>query len=353
MRVLIINFEMNEDSGVLAWQTHVARRIAESCEFMLVLTERLGSFEPHPNMRVEIIPRRPMGVPRRLGGAFLVNAQVLRLCRRYRIDACFIHMAIEWCYYLYPSLRLLGIPILLWYAHGTVPPKLHLAHRCAARIVTSTPEGFRIPTNKVRIIGQGVDTDIFIIPDRNEHSGDMIYVGRVSRRKHISLLLEVMDAIRKIASDVPIRLRVVGPLLTQDDLAYDAELRNQMCALGLQGRVEFVGFVPQKYIPPLYRSAFLHINVSRTGSMDKTVVEALACGCPVLTTNEAFFDLLKEYPEFIIRDEQPCAIAEQVLQLYERSGQYDPAILRSLVVGKHDLKSYTEKIMANLQEIIS
>jgi len=352
MRILIVNYEMDEDSRVLAWQARVAQEMAWHCEFVAVLTEKLGRFEPPPNMHVETFAPRPLGLPRRFGTALLLSGQAFRLCRRYQIDACFIHMAADWAYYLYPAFRLCDIPVLLWYAHGTVTPRLRLAHACVSRVVTSTPEGFRIPSRKVRVIGQGVDTELFCPPDQyQEPRRDLITVSRVSRRKRIDLLLSVMDCLRRISGAPSLRLRVIGPLLTTDDLTYDLELRKRVWKMGLQDWVEFVGFVPQEYTPAFYRSAFLHINVSQTGSMDKTVLEALACGCLVLTSNEAFREMLAEYPEFILSDERPEAVAEQVLELYTSCNQYDPVKLRSLVVGKHDVQSYVQRLLAQLRDI--
>lgn len=354
MRVLIINFEMNENSGVLAWQAQVAREIARACEFVVVLTQHpIGQFTAPANMYVEAVPKRPFGVPWLLGGLWLMNGRVWRLCRRYRIDVCFIHMASEWSYRLWFTFRLLQIPTLVWYAHGTVSNRLRLAHRCATRLVTSTPEGLRLTSNKVRVIGQGVDTDLFDIPAcREDDRNDIIYVGRVSRRKRVGLLIEVMAALKQLAPDCPLRLKIIGPLLTTDDVLYDAEIRAKMWQLGLQTCIDFVGFVPQQHIPLFYSSAFLHLNVSQTGSMDKTVVEALACGCPVLTGNEAFYELLADYPDFVIQDEQPAAIAWQILKLYENRNRYSPQALRRLVLGKHDQQSYVKKVLANLHELL-
>jgi glycosyltransferase involved in cell wall biosynthesis len=147
-----------------------------------------------------------------------------------------------------------------------------------------------------------------------------------------------------------LRLRVVGPPLTQDDLAYDSELRAYLWDNGLQESIEFVGFVPQDHMPSLYRSTWLHINVSQTGSMDKTVLEALACGCPVLVGNEAFRDLLAGYPEFIIADDRPEAIGEQILDLYAKRDQVEPSDLRKLVIGRHDLPSYVQRLLQQLAE---
>lgn len=354
MRVLIINYELDETSAVLAWQARVVKELAQQCEFVAVLTERVGRFEPPSNMHVQVLDPHPFGLPRRFGLALLLNRQVRGICRCYHIDACFIHMAADWAYFLCPTFWLLRIPVLMWYAHGTVTFRLRLAHACVTRVVTSTPEGFRLPSRKVHVIGQGIDTDLFQPPSAyTEPRRDVITISRVSRRKRIDLLLSVMEQMRRTPNAPDLRLRIVGPLLTADDLAYDAELRRRLWSLGLQDCVEFTGFVPQEHTPAFYRSAFLHINVSRTGSIDKTVLEALACGCPVLTSNEAFRGILAQYPEFVIDDGRPEAIAAQILALYTRRDQYRADELRALIVGKHDVHAYCQKVLGHLEEMLA
>jgi len=355
VRLLVVNFEMDRLSRTMPWSQQVVNLLAESCEEVAVLTSRVGQYDPPPNVHVETLPfPRVMAVPvARLAVVGLANLQACRLARRHRVQVCFIHMAAGWAHYLRPCLRLLRLPVLVWYAHGTVTDELHRAHRAATRIVTSSPEGFRIPSDKVRVIGQGVDTDVFDLPPLEAERHDVLAVTRISPRKQIELLIEVMQHLR----DTPVRLKIIGTTITRDDQYYESALRDRVWRLGLHDRVEFVGFVPQPYIPAYYRRAFLHLNVSRTGSMDKTVLEALACGCPVLTSNEAFFEMLKDYPEFIVRDERPEAIARQVLDLCAeradtRRDRYDRAALRALVVGHHDVHTYVRKVLVNLQEIL-
>jgi glycosyltransferase involved in cell wall biosynthesis len=348
MRLLVVNFEMDRLSRTMPWSQQIVNRLAQACEVVVVLTSRVGLYDSPPNVYVEVIPARPFGVPGRLGSQWLVNFQVVRLVRRYRLEVCFVHMAAGWAYRLSPCFRLLNIPVLVWYAHGTVNEELRRAHKAAIRVVTSTPEGFRIPSNKVRVIGQGVDTELFNIQPRVVDARDILSVTRISPRKRIELLLEV---IRHIKEKAGLRLRLIGTTITPDDQQYEIRLRDRMWRLGLQDSVEFVGFVPQEFIPYYYRASFLHLNVSQTGSMDKTVIEALACGCPVLTSNDAFFELLKDYPEFIIRDDRPEAIVQQVLVAYSRREQYDPQTLRRLVAGKHDMDSYIQKLLNHLHEV--
>ena len=42
MKLLVINFVMDQDSPVLAWQHGVVTRLAARCERVVVLTERIG-----------------------------------------------------------------------------------------------------------------------------------------------------------------------------------------------------------------------------------------------------------------------------------------------------------------------
>jgi len=352
MRLLLFAFEMDDESAVLAWQASVVRALAERCESVVVLTGRVGKVRLPPNVIVQSLPRRPFGVPYRLGGTWLVNWHVLRLCRRQRIQACFVHMAMEWAIYLSPAMRLLRIPVLLWYAHGTTSNRLRLAHALVDQVVTSSPEGFRLPSSKLRVIGQGVDAELFTLVQPNSSQNEILHVGRISRRKRIERLLSVMASLVELEGPSPIRLRLVGPPLTAADLEYDREMRSLARELGLQDRVEFVGYVPQEQIPFFYRSAFLHLNLSQTGSMDKTVLEALACGCPVLTSNEAFFELLKGRPEFIVGDDRPEAIGQRVLEIYHTRDDVRRMELREMVVGRHDLSTYADNVMECLRKLV-
>ena len=354
MKLLIVNFEMDTGSSVLAWQHQVAKELAKRCEQVVVLTQRIGAMEQFPNMEVHCIPSWMLRFPFRfLGTKWLANLIVLQLCRDHTFDACFVHMNMEWVYRLAPVLRLHSVPVLLWYAHGSVTAKLKLAHYFSDLVVTSTPEGFRLPSRKVRVIGQGIDTDVFVLQQTDlAESHDIISVARISERKRLHLLIETMAVLRHEHPDIPLRLRLVGRPLTRADRRYERRLRQLVRRWSLEGCLEFVGHVDFRKVPKLYRTAFVHVNVSNTGSMDKTVLEALACGCPVLTTNEAFQGLLAEdFPCMYSPSDNPEALASRVMHIYERRNEFSGNVLRSLVVGRHDLFSYVDRIMDHLRQI--
>jgi glycosyltransferase involved in cell wall biosynthesis len=350
LRILVVNFEMDERSPVLAWQQAVARALAERCAHVTVLTEHAGAYEGAPNLDVRAVPRslcrRPLGG---LGAKWLAALPIASLARRGEIDACFVHMNHEWVARLWPFLAPRGVPIAFWYAHGSVGWRLRLSHRLADRVVTSSPEGFRLGSAKAVVVGQAIDVGLHRPLRPADRRDDVLYVGRIAPRKRVDLVVDAFAALRELCPERPLRLRLVGPVL-RGDRDYAARLRARIAAHRLEDRVAWTGALDARELPALYRSAFAHLNVSRTGSMDKTVLEALACGCPVLTGNEAFRDLLRGHPELLLDDDRPVAIARRLLELRERGGP-TAAALRGLVVGRHDLDGYADRILAELRSL--
>jgi glycosyltransferase involved in cell wall biosynthesis len=352
MRLLIINFEMDPSSAVLAWQFSVALQLADYCEKVVVLTNRAVNYSWPANMSVYVFPKILFRAPLRwLGGKWWVNLLVWWLCKKHAIETCFIHMNMEWGYRLWPVFRLLRIPVLLWYAHGTVTDELRRAHQHVTRVITSTPEGFRIASDKVKVIGQGIDTTLFTVQEQAHNPTSIITVGRVSSRKRIDLMVDVISALRELEPELPSEFVVIGGPLTDDDRVYVQQTMDKAARLHLDECIRWVGFLPVNDIPDYYRTAFLHLNLSLTGSMDKTVMEALAAGCPVLTSNEAFRTLLKHHSDFLVQDENPKAIAQQILRIYRQYSDIDRCALRHLVVGKHDRATYVKRITDELREL--
>jgi glycosyltransferase involved in cell wall biosynthesis len=352
VKLLLITFELDTDSPVLAWQARVATQLARSCKHVVVLTHKVGAFDPQPNVTVVRLPLMLQRAPARwLGARWLTNILVWRLWKQYRFDAVFIHMNMEWTYRLSPAFRALRLPVLLWYAHGSVTRRLWLAHRCATAVVTSTTEGFRLRSDKVRVIGQGIDTAAFSMQLVAPPCADIITVSRISARKRIELLIDSLAVVKQARPDAPIRLRIIGSALNGADRHYERELRARVHERSLGAHVAFVGQVPMTAIAQYYASAFVHVNVSRTGSMDKTVLEALACGCPVLTSNEAFADFFRSNRESVLLLDTPDAIAARILDVYDRRFEIDRAALRQLVDGRHDVASYCDRIVDELRSL--
>ncbi len=102
---------------------------------------------------------------------------------------------------------------------------------------------------------------------------------------------------------------VAGAPATEADERYAQDVRATVSAKSYASHVRFLGAVPHRDVPALLADADVFLNLSTTGSVDKTVLEALIAGVPAVTTNEAFCELLAPSGLFVEHD-TPEAIAD-------------------------------------------
>jgi glycosyltransferase involved in cell wall biosynthesis len=289
-------------------------------------------------------------------------ARVLRFYRltaevalRRRPDVCFAHMTPLFAILFWPIARLRGIPVLLWYAHGSLPRDLRVAHRLVDRCVTSTPAGLRIDGPKVHVLHQGIDTEEFHPPtdERERSATTAVSVGRLSASKNIVEVIEVVGEIRRRGHDLTLRL--IGGPITELDRGYMERIRAAIGAQGLEREVDMPGPVGHQQIAAEYRRAGWFVNLSSTGSLDKAILEAMASGCVPVSVNESFAALAADegLSELVpAPGVQGAANAlERLLGLDAAQLEDLRARLRSVVERRHSLDALADAIVAHLEDL--
>jgi len=156
-------------------------------------------------------------------------------------------------------------------------------HR-AAKILTVSEftrtqiiEWSEVSPDKVFNVGCGVDAAYH--PSGGTYELPFTYLLCVSNRKRHKNEFRVVEAFAK--SDIDRRMHLVftaGPT---------ADLSRLIERLQLRERVNFVGLVPEAELPSLYRGAKALIFPSLYEGFALPVLEAMACGTPVVTSNVA------------------------------------------------------------------
>jgi glycosyltransferase involved in cell wall biosynthesis len=67
-----------------------------------------------------------------------------------------------------------------------------------------------------------------------------------------------------------------------DDALYEAKLRELAHLTGVGDRVRFLGFIPNRDMPPLYSGARVFVYPSLAETFGKPLVEAMRCGVPIV-----------------------------------------------------------------------
>lgn len=327
MKLLIVTQKVNQDDPILGFFHRWIIEFAKNFYQVTVLALEVGAKSLPQNVRVISLGKneglRGLALTKRFLGLILVE--------RKNYDVVFVHMNPIYAAIGGLVWKLLGKKIFLWYTHKNIDTKLKMAHRYVSRVFTASKEGFRIGGPKMLTVGHGIDVGSFAEAVRTKPLGQepvkMVDVGRVSKIKDPMTMIEATKILRDVTT-VDFRLVFIGSPVTDEDKEYSMTISDRIKRHGLYDVVSFAGDVAPRNMPEKYAGADIAINLTPTGGLDKTVLEAMAAGIPVFTANEAFRDYLGEYAErLIFKHGDPNDLAVKISQLmaskdYEKIGKY-------------------------------
>jgi glycosyltransferase involved in cell wall biosynthesis len=348
MRLLLFNLATDEDDPILGFTTRWIRALAARLDFIHVVTMRMGRIELPNNVRVYSVGKeRGYSEPRRVIEFYKILAQIVR---EERVDVCFSHMNPLFTVLAGPFLRFYKIPIVTWYAHPKATWILKVAHRLSDRMVASFRTSYPYKHDKLSVIGQGIDTQLFS-PRAQALTEDppiILCVGRLSPVKDHSTLIEAAALLRQ-KWNRPFRVVIVGGPATSRDEPYVLSLRQQVKRLGLGDTVCFEPAITLNLIPEWYRRCTVYVNMTSTGSGDKVVWEAMACGAVCVVANAGFKEMLGSYADRCLYDfgnpEQLVERLNWVLSLLQTERAQMGAVLRRQVESMHGLSGLADRLV--------
>jgi glycosyltransferase involved in cell wall biosynthesis len=181
-----------------------------------------------------------------------------------------------------------------------------------AKSVTVNSEGLKELAHetwkgKIEVIYNGVDTKQFE-RKRNKHKGIVLLcVARLIKRKGVDYLIRAMPQI--ISKNKEIRLLIVGEGPEKEKLLDIAS------SLNVKKHVEFIGKEDHDNMPKIYQNADIFILPSLNEGMSNTVLEAMASGLPIITTDTGGTKELVKGNGIVVRQKSSKEITEAVIQL--------------------------------------
>lgn len=103
------------------------------------------------------------------------------------------------------------------------------------------------------------------------------FVGRIAHEKNISFLLTMFSLLKQQVADACFLIAGEGPALPN--------LKKQCQQLGLESSIHFVGYLNREgELQSCYKAADVFVFASRTETQGLVLLEAMACGTPVVST---------------------------------------------------------------------
>lgn len=278
MKLLICTQTVDVNDSILGFFVRWIEEFAKHCDKVTVICLHAGQCNLPNNVKVYAIGKEIGSMQKAV--RFISLAWKLR----HEYDTIFVHMNPEYVVAAGLLWRLLGKHITLWYTHKSVNLKLRIAVLFSHKVFTASRESFRLSTKKLQVIGHGIDTNFFS-PDPFVARGDyLLSVGRLMPSKRHDLAMR-----RAVEEGKELRIAGEGP-----------EHHNlETLARELGAHVQFLGALTHAQLRDEYRKASYLVHTSETGSLDKVVLEALACGLSVRTNDPALKILENVGPEYI------------------------------------------------------
>ncbi|HWP46762.1 MAG TPA: glycosyltransferase family 1 protein [Candidatus Limnocylindrales bacterium] len=222
-----------------------------------------------------------------------------------------------------------------YYAKGM----MFLAARSASKIITVSQfckkdivEILKVPETKVEVIYNGVaevyrwstSSDFNSIENKVKTreflnrfgiTGPyLLYVGNFMAHKNLKTLMEAYRLL-KDQSGFHHQLVLVG-----DNRKGRPELENFITTRQWQNEVILTGFVPWEWLPIFYRSADLFVFPSLYEGFGLPVLEAMACGVPVVASNRSSLPEIIGEAGVLVNPESPQEIAQAIWRVLSDSG---------------------------------
>ncbi|MFA5799504.1 MAG: glycosyltransferase family 4 protein [Candidatus Peribacteraceae bacterium] len=263
-----------------------------------------------------------------------------RLIVSRRYDRVFVHMSPVWyvlgCWWW----LLRGTPAYLWYTHYQMQLGVRFFGWFGKRFFCATPQSlpqFEGSKKKI-VVGHGIDMDFWTRRQNTcRDPFNLLMVHRLSRSKRVEIVFRALVLLPE-----KYRLEIYGVEAEPD---YSAELQSLVLELGLGSRVTFHGTIPMRELPEIYQRHFLILNMA-SETIDKTMLEAMTCGCyPVTTAGNALAIGIPAVPEA----DTPEAIAAFV-EKFAAQPPIPADEMYQIVAKQHSLTGLVEKMDAYIHD---
>ncbi len=219
-----------------------------------------------------------------------------------------------------------------WYLRWSTAYNARAAtHLIADSVATKRDliEHCQAPPDKISVVYPGYDPKF--VPERDPEHRDavreryhipgeyVIYVGTLQPRKNLRTLLDAFAVLANQDRDIHLVLAGKKGWLYEPLFA-------QMQQLGLGKRVHFTGYVPKEDLPGLISGAHLFVLPSLYEGFGMPVLEAMACGTPVICSNVSSMPEVAGDAAILVNPHDAAELVQALQRLL-----HDDALRRNLV----------------------
>jgi glycosyltransferase involved in cell wall biosynthesis len=201
---------------------------------------------------------------------------------------------------------------------------------------------------RIRTIYSGIDLSVFRPLSDVEKQWDLAFMGRLEAMKSVDLFPEMLSLLKPKFPELKMMMTGEGSL--KDWLFKEFENRN------VSSMVDYQGVVETEKVPLMINRCRVFLYPSRREPFGLSIVEAMACGVPVITTDVFGPREIIEhnYDGIAVPPDDAGALAGAVETLLSDDGLRKRIAQNALesVVERYDIREHAKLLVSIYQEMI-
>ncbi|MFA6253167.1 MAG: glycosyltransferase family 4 protein [Patescibacteria group bacterium] len=340
-KLLIITQKVDKNDPVLGFFHGWLLEFAKKYEKITVICLVKAEYNLPSNIKV-----LSLGKENRISRLnYVINLYKYIWQERANYDQVFVHMNPEYLVLAGCFWRCWGKRIGFWYNHAKGGIKAKLAIKLAHKVFYTSSYAFAARYQKSQVMPVGIATDIFKINKLKQVSEPfrLLSLGRISPVKDLETLVAAAKILAKENFDFLLDIYGTAPVQDED---YYKKIREQAKTLEVDNKIIFHSSVVYQQTPDIYNSHDLFINLTPSGSFDKTILEAMACGTLVLICNKSLHDDLPD--NFLFKEHEAIDLARKIKAISLIDKQKYQEKFRQYVLEKHSV----DILISRLQQVL-
>jgi len=365
MKLLIVTQAVDINNPILGFFHRWIEEFSKNCEKVTVIALGVGEYKLPQNVNILSLGKNELeignwelGIIKKL--IYIIN--FYRYIWQYRsdYDTVFVHMNQEyvilgWLLWKLmaktlndkrspvPQSGIRGKKIMLWRNHPMGNFFTNIAVWVSDRVFCTSQYSYTAKFKKTEIMPVGIDTTLF---KRNleikKIPNSILFLGRISPIKNIHILIKALDLLNK--EKIDFNTLIVGDVVPKDREYYEG-VKNKIREYGLESKIKFSGGVKNSETIDLYNKYEIFVNLTPTGSMDKTIFEAMACESLVAISNKSLQGKISDKLIFQENNFKELAVKlKEVLGLSVIEKEELGKDLRNYILKEHGLALLIGKI---------
>jgi glycosyltransferase involved in cell wall biosynthesis len=348
MKLLIMTQKVDRDDPILGFFHGWIIELSKKFEKVSVICLEKGKFELPPNVTVYSLGKESG----RSKIKYIKNFFNLILGLHKEYDSVFVHMNQEYVLLGGVFWKIMRKKVFMWRNHSKGNIFTKTSVWLLDKVFCTSKFAFVAKYKKTSIMPVGINTEMFKSEIRNPKSetykNKILFLSRISPIKRPNLLIEALGILKEKKHDFVCDF--YGDALPKDS-EYFYSLKKQVVKLNLENQVKFFGAVPNYETPKVYQNHEIFINLTPSGSFDKTILEAAACGCILVIANKSLSGEIDD--DMIVEKETPADIAEKI-NFWLRAGDEQKEIaskkLQKYVLENHSLDVLVNKLVEAIKK---